>query len=446
MSDGLGPRTRAKLRALPVWNIAPTRWLQCFACAVLAFGWVRGSADLSDQLSAQQRQSEDVFAETHGIRPQSREAMLGLSSIEVIVGRNDTLERIFRRLELSLSDLASLRSLPDVRAQLDRLHPGELIKFNLRGSELFGLERKLSASDTLKVERETEGFATGVIVNPLEREVRTTRATIQNSLFRAADDAGLSDATAMQISEIFAWDIDFVLDIQSGDSFIVTHEAVSQDGEYVGDGDILAVEFINGGKSYRALRYVDPNGVAAYYTPEGKSLRKAFLRAPVQFSRISSRFNMYRKHPVLNRIRAHKGVDYAAPIGTPVRAAGDARVRFVGQQGGYGKVIELEHRAGIVTVYGHLSRFAQGLSRGDRVRQGDVIGFVGMTGLATGPHLHYEYRVGGVQKNPQTVPLPTAEPVPEQWLADFRAKSGPWLASLGGPALPVAGPTATLAR
>ena len=445
MSDGLGPRTRAKLRALPVWNIAPTRWLQCFACAVLAFGWVRGSADLTDQLSAQQRQSEDVFAETHGIRPQSREAMLGLSSIEVIVGRNDTLERIFRRLELSLSDLASLRSLPDVRAQLDRLHPGELIKFNLRGSELFGLERKLSASDTLKVERESEGFATGVVVNPLEREVRTTRATIQNSLFRAADDAGLSDATAMQISEIFAWDIDFVLDIQSGDSFIVTHEAVSQDGEYVGDGDILAVEFINGGKSYRAVRYVDPNGVAAYYTPEGKSLRKAFLRAPVQFSRISSRFNMYRKHPVLNRIRAHKGVDYAAPIGTPVRAAGDARVRFVGQQGGYGKVIELEHRAGIVTVYGHLSRFAQGLSRGDRVGQGDVIGFVGMTGLATGPHLHYEYRVGGVQKNPQTVPLPTAEPVPQQWMVDFRAKSGPWLASLGS-AAPAAGPTATLAR
>ena len=448
MSEGLGPRTRAKLRALPVWNIAPTRWLQCFACAVLAFGWVRGSADLTDEIHAQQRQSEDVFAAAYDIQPRSREAMLGLSTIDVIVGRNDTLERIFRRLELSLSDLASLRSLPDLRAQLDRLRPGELIKFNLRGSELFGLERKLNASDTLKVEREPTGFATGVVVNPLEHEVRTTRGSIENSLFKAADEAGLSDATAMQLAEIFAWDIDFVLDIQSGDSFVVTHNAVSQDGEYVSDGDILAVEFVNAGRTYRAVRYDDPKGVAAYYTPEGKSLRKAFLRAPLQFSRISSRFNMYRKHPVLNRIRAHKGVDYAAPIGTPVRAAGDARVRFVGQQGGYGKVVELEHRAGIVTVYGHLSRFAAGLSRGDRVSQSDVIGYVGMTGLATGPHLHYEYRVGGVQKNPQTVPLPTAEPVPEQWMADFRAKSGPWLASLGA-SVPVgapAGPAGSLAR
>jgi murein DD-endopeptidase MepM/ murein hydrolase activator NlpD len=237
-----------------------------------------------------------------------------------------------------------------------------------------------------------------------------------------------------------------VLDIQPGDEFFVTYEEVSQDGKFVRDGNVLAVRFVNRGHSFEAVRYVDPDGDARYFTPEGRSLRRAFIRAPVAFTRVSSGFNAARLHPILNRIRAHKGVDYAAPIGTPVRAAGEARVRFVGQQGGYGKVIELEHRAGIVTVYGHLSRFAQGLSRGDRVRQGDVIGFVGMTGLATGPHLHYEYRVGGVQKNPQTVPLPTAEPVPEQWMADFRAKSGPWLASLGSPALPVAGPTATLAR
>ena len=421
-------------RVLHVRNIAPTRWLQMFACAVLVVAWFRGN----ELIATAQPQDENVVAERAGIRiPPTREALLGLSTIEVVVGRNETLEQIFRRLELSLTDLASLRSMPELRSHLDRLRPGDLIRFNMRGEEFFGFERPLSASDTLRVERASSGFASDVIVNPLEREVRTTHGVISMSLFKAAEDAGLDDASALALAEIFAWDIDFVLDIQPGDAFTVTYEALSQDGEPVGDGDILAVEFVNAGTVYRAVRYVDPDGLAAYYTPEGKSLRKAFLRAPVEFSRISSRFNMARRHPVLNRIRAHKGVDYAAPIGTPVRAAGDGRVRFVGQQGGYGRVIELDHAAGVVTVYGHLSRFAKGLSRGDRVRQGDVIGYVGMSGLATGPHLHYEYRVRGVHKNPQTVPLPTAEPVPDSLMADFRLRTQSALASLERGAGPV---------
>jgi murein DD-endopeptidase MepM/ murein hydrolase activator NlpD len=422
--------------ALHVWNLAPTRWLQLGACAVLVFAWVRGS----DELAAAQlvRQSEGDVAETAGLRidEDALRAALGLSTIEIIVGSNDTLERIFRRLELSLADLASLRSMPELRAHLDRLRPGDLIRFSVKDNELFGLERPLSPSDTLKVERAAEGFATDLIVNPLEREVRTARGVITNSLFRAAEEAGLQDGTALQIAEIFAWDIDFVLDIQQGDAFAVTYESLSQDGEPVGDGDILAVEFVNGGQLHRAVRYSQPDGKADYFTPDGRSLRKAFLRAPVEFSRISSRFNLHRRHPVLNRIRAHRGVDYAAPIGTPVRAAGDGRVRFVGHQGGYGKVVELDHAGGVLTVYGHLSRFAKGVSRGDRVLQGEVIGYVGMTGLATGPHLHYEYRVRGVHMNPQTVPLPTAEPVPEALLADFRARTRPWLAALEAGARP----------
>lgn len=416
-------------RALHVWNMPRTRWLQCLACAVLAFAWIRGNEQLSIERALQ---TESAVAEAAGIRLDAAaiEAALGLSSIEVIVGRNDTLERIFRRLELSLQDLASLRAIPELRAHLDRLRPGDPITFVLRGNELLGLRRPLSPSDTLKVERAASGFEADVVVNPLEREIRTTRGTITNSLFRAAQQAGLSDSSALAIAEIFAWDIDFVLEIQPGDTFTVTHEALSQDGEPVGDGDILAVEFVNAGRRFRAVRYVDPDGRAAYYTPDGRSLRKAFLRAPVEFSRISSQFNLYRRHPVLNRIRAHRGVDYAAPIGTPVRAAGDGRVRFVGQQGGYGNVIELDHAGGVLTVYGHLSRFAKGLAHGDRVRQGEVIGYVGMTGLATGPHLHYEYRVRGVHMNPQTVPLPTAEPVPLALLADFRERTAPLVASL----------------
>ena len=199
------------------------------------------------------------------------------------------------------------------------------------------------------------------------------------------------------------------------------------------DGDILAVEFVNGGDAYRAVRFTAPDGTAAYYTPQGHSLRKAFIRAPVTFTRISSRFNPSRRHPVLNRLRAHKGVDYAAPTGTPVHAAGDGKVRFVGRKGGYGNIVEIDHSGGVTTVYGHLSKFARGLSRGDRVRQSDVIAYVGMTGLATGPHLHYEYLVRGVHKDPQKVPLPKAEPVPAALLADFRRSTGPLLATLDAP-------------
>ena len=341
-----------------------------------------------------------------------QEASLGFSTIEVVVMRNDTMDRLFRRLELNLSDLASLRNLPDLRTQVDQLKPGELLRFTHRDGELVGLERKLSDSETLQVTREEQGFVSNVLENPLEVHTRTASATIHNSLFQAAAEAGLTDRVAFDLAEIFQYDIDFVLDIQAGDRFTVVYEEVFQDGAPLRVGNILAAKFVNEGREYRAVRYVDSEGRGQYYSPDGKSLRKAFMRSPVQFSRISSRFNLSRRHPVLNRIRAHKGVDYAAPTGTPVRAAGEGRVRFIGRQGGYGNVIELEHGSGVVTVYGHLSRFAAKLHRGQRVDLAQVIGYVGMTGLATGPHLHYEYRVRGAHKNPQTVPLPDAEPIP----------------------------------
>ena len=340
-----------------------------------------------------------------------QEANIAFSTIEVVVNRNDTMDRLFRRFELNLADLATLRGLPELRTQLDRLKPGELLRLMHRGNELVGLERKLSDSETLKITRDENGFSTDVLENPLEIHTRTASATIQSSLFQAAADAQLDDRVAFELAEIFQYDIDFVLDIQSGDRFTVVYEEVFQDGAPLRTGKILAAKFVNEGREYRAVRYVDSQGNADYFTPDGRSLRKAFIRAPVQFSRVSSRFNPSRRHPVLNTIRAHKGVDYAAPVGTPVRAAGDGRVRFVGRQGGYGNVVELEHGSGVVTVYGHLSRFASKLHRGQRVALGQVIAYVGKTGLATGPHLHYEYRIRGVHKNPQTVPLPDAEPI-----------------------------------
>jgi murein DD-endopeptidase MepM/ murein hydrolase activator NlpD len=340
-----------------------------------------------------------------------QEANIAFSTIEVVVNRNDTMDRLFRRFELNLADLATLRGLPELRSQLDRLKPGELLRLMHRGGELVGLERKLSDSETLKVTRDANGFSSDVLENPLEIRTRTASATIESSLFQAAADASLDDRVAFELAEIFQYDIDFVLDIQQGDRFTVVYEEVFQDGEPLRTGKILAAKFVNEGREYRAVLYTDAQNKADYFTPDGRSLRKAFIRAPVQFSRISSRFNPSRRHPVLNTIRAHRGVDYAAPVGTPVRAAGDGRVRFAGRQGGYGNVIELEHGSGVVTVYGHLSRFASRLHRGQRVDLGQVIGYVGKTGLATGPHLHYEYRIRGAHKNPQTVALPDAEPI-----------------------------------
>jgi murein DD-endopeptidase MepM/ murein hydrolase activator NlpD len=366
-----------------------------------------------------------------------QEANLAFSTIEVVVSRNDTMDRLFRRFELNLSDLATLRNLPELRAQVDRLRPGELLRFMHRGGELVGLERKLSDSETLKVTRGETGFVTDVLENPLESHTRTASATIDSSLFQAAAEAGLPDSVAFALAEIFQYDIDFVLDIQAGDRFTVVYEELFQDGVPLRTGNILAAKFVNAGREYRAVRYVDAQGHGEYFTPDGRSLRKAFIRAPVQFSRVSSRFNSARKHPILNRIRAHKGVDYAAPVGTPVRAAGEGRVRFVGRQGGYGNVVELEHGSGVVTVYGHLSRFAKNLKRGQRVELGQVIAYVGQTGLATGPHLHYEYRVRGVHKNPQTVPLPDAAPIPTDDRDRFLTATADYVNMLDLPAGPV---------
>jgi murein DD-endopeptidase MepM/ murein hydrolase activator NlpD len=365
-------------------------------------------------------------------------AQLALSTIDVIVMRNDTLDRIFRRLKLNLADLASMRMLPGVRASLDSLRPGESLHLTHRDGRLFGLERRLSATETLRVSRAAAGLTANVVQNPVQLRTRTIRGTIDSSLFEAVGAAGGHDPTAVGLADIFGWDIDFVLAVRPGDSFVVTYPEIWRDGVYLKDGPIEAAEFTNQGHEYRAVRYTDPSGATHYYTPDGRPLHKAFLRAPLEFTRVSSGFNSARYHPILHRIRAHQGVDYAAPIGTPVRAAGDGVVRFAGVKGGYGNLVEIEHGHGITTVYGHLSRFAHGTHAGARVIQGTVIAYVGMTGLATGPHLHYEYRVNGVFKNPQTVVLPPAAPIDAAWRADFDRQSAPLVASLDifhGPAL-----------
>ena len=352
------------------------------------------------------------------------------SAVEVLVRRNDTLDAIFRRLQLSVQDLAAVRGLPGIRQSLDVLKPGDVVKLTSLNGELTSLSRRLSDTDTLTVRRDAGGdFAANIVKNSLELRLAPLHGRISSSLFRTVNELGASDQVALQLAEVFRYDIDFAQELQPGDSFTMVLEKVWRDGEFLRDGEIVAAEFVNNGRTFRAVRYTLPDGRREYYTPDGKSLRKAFLLAPVQFSRISSGFGL-RWHPVLNRMRAHRGIDYAAPVGTPVRAAGEGRVVFRGTQGGYGNVVMVAHPGGVETVYGHLSHFAAALAVGKRVQQGELVGYVGMTGLATGPHLHYEYRVGGVHRNPAAIKTLPAEPIAPALRTDFDAKTAPLLASL----------------
>ncbi|MDP9089953.1 MAG: peptidoglycan DD-metalloendopeptidase family protein [Pseudomonadota bacterium] len=364
------------------------------------------------------------------------------SIVEVIVGRNDTLDGIFRRMSLNKSDLAAIRALPGIRQSLDFLKPGDAIQLKHSDGDIKELTRKVSETQTLNVVRQESGFEAKIIHKPVEARVRTAAATIESSLFQAAGAADISDTVALKLANVFAWDIDFVLDIREGDRFTAVYEQIYQDGKYLRDGEVLAAEFVNGGRIYRAIRFVSDSGNAGYYTPAGLAMRKAFLRAPVDFTRVSSAFNPHRHHPILNTIRGHMGTDYAAPTGTPVHAAGDGRVSFAGQRGGYGKAIVLTHGGDVSTLYGHMSRFGRNMRAGTHVQQGEVIGYVGMTGLATGPHLHYEYLIGGVHRNPQTVQLPGAEPLRADALQTFRAQAAPLIASLSPQPLPATAPPA----
>jgi murein DD-endopeptidase MepM/ murein hydrolase activator NlpD len=340
----------------------------------------------------------------------------------VKVRQGDSLSTIFARLGLSGTELDRILGLGGDTATLKTLRPDDSLRFRIEGGSLSEMVHEIDLAHTLHV-RNTEGTYTAETVKEaLETRVVHTTGVIRSSLFEAGQSAGLSDTAIMNMADIFDFDIDLVLDIRDGDRFHVVYEEVYKDGSKQKDGNILAAEFVNQGKAYRAVRYEDKSGSADYYRPDGSSLRRAFIRTPVAFSRITSKFGV-RRHPVLNRIRAHKGVDYAAPTGTPIKATGDGRIAYAGWQGGYGRVVQIEHEGGYTTVYGHLSKFAGSAKVGQRVKLGQTIGYVGQSGLATGPHLHYEFRVGGVHRDPLKVKLPKAIPIPKQQLADFKAKT-----------------------
>lgn len=234
----------------------------------------------------------------------------------------------------------------------------------------------------------------------------------------------------MQLASIFGWDIDFALDIRKGDHFSLLYEQQYLDGEKLRDGRILAAEFTNQDRTYQAVLFTDPKGRGLYYAPDGSSMRKAFLRSPVDFRRISSKFQRERYHPVLGKKRPHRGVDYAAKIGTPIKAAGDGKVIFRGTKGGYGRTVIVQHGGNITTLYAHMSGYRRGVTTGTRVQQGQIIGYVGKSGLATGPHLHYEFRLNGAHRNPLTVKLPDAKPIAAEYRELFQIQSKQLLAQL----------------
>ncbi len=346
------------------------------------------------------------------------------AALNLIVDRGDTLDQLFRRNGLSIADLHAMVNLDEASRHLRNLQPGNRIGITHEDGRVLSLSRELDEIRLLTITRGESGYAAQTIDRDVEVRVVGAHGVIRSSLFGAGVTAGVSNSVIMNMANIFQWDIDFHLDVRADDEFTVVYEELWRDGEKLRDGQILAAEFINRGRSVRAARFVDPNDRAHYFTPEGRSMRRAFLRAPLEFTRISSNFNPNRRHPVLNTIRAHRGVDYAAPTGTPIRAAGDGRIQFRGVQGGYGNTIVIEHGGGITTLYAHMSRFGE-FRQGSRVQQGQIIGYVGMTGLATGPHLHYEYRVNGVHRNPTTVPLPDADPIPAAYKAAFESETAP---------------------
>lgn len=341
------------------------------------------------------------------------------------VKSGDSLSTLFGRAKINADQLIELMKLTSAKDHLLKIHPGESIKLHHDGDgSLLGLYYDIDFKESLLISRTSDQLESTTIKHNIEARPRHTTGRIQDSLFLAAQNAGMSDNMTMELAGIFGWDIDFVLDIRKGDSFSVVFEEVFKNGTKIKDGNILAAEFINQGKSYRAVRYEDPETHnVGYFTEDGKNLRKAFLRSPVTFSHISSKFTTSRYHPVLHKFRSHKGVDYAAGRGTPIRSSGDGKIIFRGKKGGYGNVIIIQHGSRYSTLYAHLSKFNSKARYGSKVKQGQTIGYVGSSGLATGPHLHYEFRVNGVHHNPLTVRFPGANPISSRNLDNFKLQT-----------------------
>jgi murein DD-endopeptidase MepM/ murein hydrolase activator NlpD len=348
----------------------------------------------------------------------------------VTVQPGQTLGGIFASLGLPATTLHALLEQPGVREPLTRIRAGSQFQFHIPvPGQLQALRFDRDEANRVLLTFAADGIEQTIEPRELQHRIRMAGGEIEGSLFGAGAKAGLSNGAIVELAKVFGYDIDFAQDLRVGDRFNVVYEEIYRDGERLRSGDILAATFINQGKTYTAFRYEFADGRREYFDDTGRPLKKSFLRIPVEFTRISSLFSTARKHPILGRVRAHQGVDYAAGTGTPIMAAGDGRISFAGWKNGYGRTVIVDHGQGYTTLYGHMSRFGKAKT-GARVRQGETIGFVGMSGLASGPHLHYEFRINGSHRDPLKVTLPKPEPLPRGELARFRLQTQPMLAKL----------------
>jgi len=350
--------------------------------------------------------------------------------IEAKIKKGDTLSHLFRRHGLDSQDAYRIARIKAAKPLL-KFKPGETVRLKKNQQGQLGLlQYKLGQFDVLNVCADQDSWLAYTETRSPEVKVNNARMIIYSSLLEAASETDLSLDTLYEAIHLFGWQIDFSRDLRVGDQFLIIYEELFLDGEKVGDGEIIAAELIVAGKTWRIIRFSDEQGQSQYFAPDGSSITGTFLRSPLKFAHITSSFSHNRLHPIKKVWRAHKGVDYGASIGTPVMATGDGVVTLAGRKGGYGKTIILHHAGVYDTLYAHLSGYAKGIAPGKRVKQGDIIGYVGNTGLSTGPHLHYEFRINGVHHNPATVELPKAAPVPDQYRDQFLDLANLWVGEL----------------
>jgi murein DD-endopeptidase MepM/ murein hydrolase activator NlpD len=349
----------------------------------------------------------------------------------VITKPGDTLSSIFKQLGLNKSVLSQMLEQNPHADKLKAIRPHQKLKFLFsKNKQLEKIVIPLTINQNLNITKKNDRYVSTINSKKMQTHSHYITATVYDSLYSTAKKKHIPYKLIKQMTQIFNWDIDFSKDVRKGDTFTIIYQAHYVEDKRVGTGDILALNYTNKGKTYRAIRY-KTNAKIEYYTPEGKNLRKAFARFPVRFNHISSSFSYARNHPVLNHtVRPHKGVDLAAPIGTPIKATADGIIVRIGRNGGYGNMIKIKHNKKYATIYAHMLKFQRGLSNGKRVKKGQVIGYVGQTGLADGPHCHYEFHANGVAKNPVTITLPHAKPISQSQFAAYHSYSTALLAQL----------------
>jgi len=412
------PRSRNKLRWLVALSTLP------FLGVVTAFGLVPQS---DFRISTTQIKIEDVAL------PEATLTKVDSATYwrNERVQRGDTVDELLHRMNIEDPGASEyLRTSPETYSFRKLPTGSEILAETTTDGGLIALRYLNDKEMQFLIEKQEGGFKIRMLPARIEKRLFVRTGEIQTNLYAATDAAGMPDAAAYQLEELFSGDIDFHHDLRKGDKFTAVYEMSYSNGALLNTGRIQAAELINQGRVYRAIFFQKDAQHGEYYTPEGKNVHKAFLRSPIEYTRVSSGYTNSRFHPVLNKWRSHKGVDFAARTGTKVRTTADGVIAFVGRDGGYGNVIKINHQGRYTTVYGHLSRFSRNLRKGQRVNQGEVIGYVGKTGLATGPHLHYEFKINGKHQNPMRVALPEAKPIDETNLLAFQSVAEDFIARL----------------